>query len=74
MRAFLESLIERGWKRVGRRAVRADGAVSRPRPALPRGRGYRVIVPGPNVGSTYAPDAASVVDGPVELDPVRRGR
>jgi hypothetical protein len=75
LRAFLESKPERGsWHRHAAVAVRAGGLYGAvvPRPRAPRS--YRVIVPGPNLGAVYAPDASAVVDGPVELDPVRRDR
>jgi hypothetical protein len=35
---------------------------------------YRAILPGPNVGTTYAPDSSSVVDALGDLDPKRRPR
>ncbi len=74
LRALLESQIDRKWTRVAAVTVRRDGTYSGIVPRARRGSSYRVIVPGPNLGPVYAPDASSVVDAPVDLDPVRRRR
>jgi hypothetical protein len=52
--AYVEQRVGGGWKRLGGVAVRADGTFRR---LAPGGSQFRVLVPGPNIGRTYAPDA-----------------
>jgi hypothetical protein len=47
------------WRRLGGVAVRADGTFRRLVPKGSEASRYRVLVPGPNVGATYAPDAVA---------------
>ncbi len=47
------------WRRLGGVAVRADGTFRRLVPKASEASRYRVLVPGPNVGLTYAPDAVA---------------
>ncbi len=49
------------WHRLGGVALRADGTFRRLVPKASEGARYRVLVPGPNVGTTYAPDAVAEV-------------
>jgi hypothetical protein len=53
------------WRRIGGVAIRGDGTFRRLVPAGATGSRYRVFVPGPNIGTTYAPDAlATASPGP----------
>lgn len=58
--AYLDSLIGGTWRRIGGVAIRSDGSFRRLVPAASLGVRYRAAVPGPNIGTTYAPDAAGV--------------
>jgi hypothetical protein len=55
--AYLDVFTGGQWRRLGGVAVRANGTFRRLAPHAKVGTRYRVVVPGPNVGSTYAPDA-----------------
>ena len=48
------------WQRIGGVAVRKDGTFRRLVSPARAGERYRVLVPGPNVGTTYAPDALAL--------------
>jgi hypothetical protein len=48
------------WQRIGGVTVRTDGTFRRLVPPARVGKRYRVLVPGPNVGTTYAPDALAM--------------
>jgi hypothetical protein len=55
--AYVDRWTGRGWSRVAGAATRADGTFRLfVAAAAPR---YRVVLPGPNVGTTLAPDVAS---------------
>src|SRR4051812_17288097 len=56
-------------KRVGRVALTRGGAYPRVVTKPQLGTAYRVTFPGPNVGTTYAPDASMVVDAPASSAP-----
>src|SRR4051812_36308896 len=71
---FLDSLIDGTWRRVGRALLPSSRSYARVVSKPNLGASYRAILPGPNVGTTYAPDASSVVDAPGDLDPKRRPR
>jgi hypothetical protein len=55
--AYLDTFTGGQWKRIGGVVVRKDGTFRRLAPPAGAGRRYRVLVPGPNIGTTYAPDA-----------------
>jgi hypothetical protein len=55
--AYLDVFAEGQWRRLGGVAVRANGTFRRLAPRARAGTRYRVVVPGPNIGTTYAPDA-----------------
>jgi hypothetical protein len=57
---YLDSLVGGTWRRIGGVALHADGSFRRLVPSGYRGTRYRAVVPGSNVGATYAPDAATV--------------
>jgi hypothetical protein len=57
--AYLDAFTAGQWRRLGGVAVRKDGTFRRFVPPAQAGRRYRVLVPGPNIGTTYAPDALS---------------
>jgi hypothetical protein len=55
--AYLDAFAGGRWRRLGGVAVRADGTFRRLAPRARAGTRYRVVVPGPNIGTTWAPDA-----------------
>jgi hypothetical protein len=55
--AYLDVFTGGQWERIGGVAVRKDGTFRRLVPPARAGQRYRVLVPGPNIGTTYAPDA-----------------
>jgi len=57
---YLDSLGGGAWRRIGGVTLRADGSFRRLVPINLVGARYRALVPGPNIGATYAPDAATV--------------
>jgi hypothetical protein len=57
---YLDSLVGGTWHRIGGVALRTDGSYRRLVPAGYLGARYRAITPGPNVGTTSAPDAATI--------------
>ena len=57
--AYLDRLVGSGWRRIGGVATRADGSFRRLVGASELGSRYRAVVPGPNIGTTLAPDAVS---------------
>jgi hypothetical protein len=58
--AYVDQMTASGWRRVGGVAVRADGTFARFVHAA-AGTRFRALLPGPNVQSTWAPDAVSSV-------------
>jgi len=62
--AYLDSLVGGRWHRVGGTVTRTNGSFRRLVSGGDVGKRYRVLVVGPNVGTTYAPDAASVANAP----------
>jgi hypothetical protein len=56
--AYIDRMTGSGWRRVGGVAVRADGTFSRFVKAAGRPV-FRAVLRGPNVGASWAPDAAS---------------
>jgi len=50
----------RGWVRFTGVRTREDGSFAATVPLAGRARKYRAVVPGPNRGTTYAPDGAAV--------------
>jgi hypothetical protein len=62
--AYLDSLVGGRWHRVGGTVTRTNGLFRRLVSGGDVGKRYRVLVVGPNVGTTYAPDAASVANAP----------
>jgi hypothetical protein len=61
---YLDSLRGGTWRRIGGVALRTDGSFRRSVPINLVGTKYRALVPGPNIGTTYAPDAATVAPPP----------
>ena len=57
--AYLDRAAGSGWSRIAGAATRADGTFRLFVPAGKLGPRYRAVLPGPNVGTTLAPDAAS---------------
>jgi hypothetical protein len=57
--AYLERETAAGWGPVAGVATKANGSFQLFVPAGKLGTRYRAIVPGPNIGTTLAPDAAS---------------
>ena len=57
---YLDRLVGGSWRRVGGVATRANGGFRRLLKASELGTRYRAIVVGPNIGTTLAPDGASV--------------
>ena len=63
--AYVDAFRAGHWRRIGGVAVKRDGTFRRLVPGGATGSRYRVLVPGPNVGTTYAPDAiATASPGP----------
>lgn len=62
--AYLDVFAGGRWRRLGGIAVRKDGTFRRLVPPAQTGKRYRVLVPGPNVGRTYAPDALATAVTP----------
>jgi hypothetical protein len=57
--AYLDRAVVSGWSRIAGVATRADGTFRRYVPPQLLGIQYRAVLPGPNIGATLAPDAAS---------------
>jgi hypothetical protein len=57
---YLDALARGAWRRLGGVRLRADGSYRRLVSRSGAGARYRAAVPGPNIGTTYAPDAAVV--------------
>ena len=57
--AFVDRSATTGWNRIAGAATRADGTFRLFVPAGKLGARYRAVLPGPNIGATFAPDAAS---------------
>jgi hypothetical protein len=57
--AYVERETGTGWSPVAGVATRANGSFQLFVPANKLGARYRAIVPGPNLGTTLAPDGAS---------------
>jgi len=68
---YLDALVHGAWKRVASAELRASASYRKTVAKADLGDRYRAKVPGPNAGATLAPDASSVVDAPVDLDPRR---
>ena len=63
--AYVDAFRAGHWRRIGGVATKPDGTFRRLVPDGAAGSRYRVLVPGPNIGSTYAPDAiATASPGP----------
>jgi hypothetical protein len=57
--AYVERETAAGWSQVAGVTTKANGSFQLFIPAGKLGARYRAIVPGPNIGTTLAPDAAS---------------
>jgi hypothetical protein len=57
--AYVERETATGWGQIAGVATKASGSFALFVPKAKLGARYRVLVPGPNVGTTLAPDAAS---------------
>ena len=57
--AYIERETSSGWSGIAGAATRADGTFRFFVPAGKLGARYRAVLPGPNVGTTLAPDVAS---------------
>jgi hypothetical protein len=57
---YLERFVGGAWSRIAGVSTRANGTYRRLLKPSERGPRYRAILPGPNVGTTLAPDAVSV--------------
>ncbi len=57
--AYIDRATSSGWSRIAGAATRADGTFRLFIPAGKLGARYRAILPGPNIGTTLAPDAVS---------------
>ncbi len=57
--AYVDRATSAGWSRIAGSATRANGSFSLFVPASKLGLRYRVVLPGPNIGTTLAPDVAS---------------
>jgi 1,4-alpha-glucan branching enzyme len=57
--AYVERETATGWGQIAGVATKANGSYALFVPKAKLGARYRVLVPGPNVGTTLAPDAAS---------------
>ena len=58
--AYIDRETTSGWSRIAGVATRADGTFRLFIPAGKLGARYRAVLPGPNIGTTLAPDVASV--------------
>jgi len=56
---YLDRLVGSGWRRIGGVGTRADGSFRRLVGPGELGSRYRAVLPGPNIGTTLAPDAVS---------------
>jgi hypothetical protein len=56
---YVERFAGGAWKRIGGIATRANGSFRRLLKPSELGSRYRAIVPGPNIGTTLAPDGVS---------------
>jgi hypothetical protein len=56
---YVDRATTSGWSRISGIATRADGSFRLFVPAGKLGARYRAILPGPNIGTTLAPDATS---------------
>lgn len=57
--ALIDRKTPTGWSRIAGAATRADGTFRLFIPAAKLGASYRALLPGPNLGTTLAPDTAS---------------
>jgi hypothetical protein len=57
--AYVDRALGSGWSRISGVATRADGTFRLFVPPARLGSRYRAVLPGPNIGTTLAPDAAS---------------
>ena len=57
--AFIDRKTGTGWSRIASAATRADGSFRLFVPAAKLSSRYRAALPGPNIGTTLAPDAVS---------------
>ena len=57
--AFIDRKTGTGWSRIAGAATRADGSFRIFVPAAKLSSRYRAVLPGPNIGTTLAPDAVS---------------
>lgn len=57
--AYVDRAAGGGWSRIAGVATRADGSFRLFVPKEKLGARYRVVLPGPNLGTTLAPDTAS---------------
>ena len=57
--AYVDRAVMSGWSRIAGVATRADGTFRRYVPPASLGIQYRAVLPGPNIGTTLAPDAVS---------------
>jgi hypothetical protein len=63
--AYVDAFRAGRWRRIGGVAIKRDGTFRRLVTGGATGSRYRVLVPGPNIGTTYAPDAiATASPGP----------
>ena len=56
---YIDRATPTGWSRIGGVATRADGTFRLYVPPASLGTRYRAVLPGPNIGATFAPDAVS---------------
>ncbi|MEJ7569378.1 MAG: hypothetical protein WKF41_14065 [Gaiellaceae bacterium] len=57
--AYIDRQMGSGWSRIAGAATRADGTFRLFVPAGKLATRYRAVLPGPNIGTTLAPDAVS---------------
>jgi hypothetical protein len=57
---YLDSLVGGTWHRLGGVVLRADGSYRRIAFGADAVARYRAVIPGPNIGLTYAPDTAAI--------------
>lgn len=57
--AYVDRAVVSGWSRIAGVATRTDGTFRLYVPPASLGIQYRAVLPGPNIGATLAPDAAS---------------